>query len=85
MTSRRTTHYRRGSTAACTRGSGRPALTAETEDVDCRNCSRTHAYRAMAGLPPVRAPLPPVDALYDGPPHPADVALLREWIERLAG
>ena len=38
----------------------------------------------MAGLAPVWAPLPPVDALYQGPPHPADVELLRERLGRLA-
>jgi len=80
-----TTHYRRGSTAACTARIRPPWLTAETADVDCRNCERTHAYKIMAGLAPVRAPLPPVDALYDGPADPADAELIAEWIERLAG
>ncbi len=80
-----TTHYRRGSTAACTARVRPPWLTAEAEDVDCRNCERTHAYRAMAGLTPVSLPLPPVDSLWDGPAHPADAELIAEWIERLAG
>lgn len=78
-----TTHYRRGSTAACTARIRPPWLTAETSDVDCGNCSRTRAYRAMANLPPVSLPLPPVRD--DAVAHPADVPLLTEWAKRLAG
>jgi hypothetical protein len=85
VTRRRITHYRRGSTAACTARIRPPALTAETADVDCGNCERTRAFKSMAGLAPVSLPLPPVDALYDGPADPADVPLIREWIARLAG
>ena len=81
MTRPRTTHYRRGSTAACTARIRPPALTAETADVDCGNCERTHAYRAMANLPPVSLPPVPTETRV----HPADAPLLAAWIERLAG
>lgn len=74
-----TTHYRRGSTAACTARIRPPWLTAETADVDCKNCERTHAYRTMA---PVPAILPPVPT--ETRAAAADVPLLREWLERLA-
>ncbi len=83
MTRPRTTHYRRGSTAACTARIRPPWLTAETAEVDCGNCEQTRAYRTMAGLPPVSLSLPPVRA--DAVAHPADVPLLLEWIQRLAG
>ena len=75
MTGRRTTttHYRRGSTAACTARIRPPWLTAEMADVDCGNCTRTDAYRTMAHLPPV-----PADAVADA----ADVPMLLEWMER---
>ena len=77
-----TTHYRRGSTAACTARIRPPFLTSEAEDVDCGNCTRTDAYKAMAGLAPVSLPLPAIGDLYDGPAHPADVPMLRAWLER---
>ena len=80
-----TTHYRRGSTAACTARIRPPWLTAEISDVDRGNCERTHSYRTMAGLAPVSPPLPAIGDLYDGPAHPADVPLILEWAERLAG
>ena len=78
-----TTHYRRGSTAACTARVRPPWLTGETADVDCGNCERTHAYRNMAGLPPVSLPVPAIgDLPADAAAHPADVPMLTEWLKR---
>lgn len=75
-----TTHFRRGSTAACTARIRPPWLTAETADVDCGNCTRTDAYKTMANLPRASLPLPPV---CDGAvAAAADVPMLLEWLER---
>jgi hypothetical protein len=77
-----TTHYRHRDTAACTARIRPPWLTAEPGGVDCGNCVRTDAYKIMAGLPPVS--LPAIGDLYEGPVHPADVPVLRAWLEPLA-
>jgi len=76
-----TTHYRRGSTAACTARIRPPWLTAETADVDCGNCEPTRAYRNMAHQQavPVLPPVPTQTRAAD-----TDVPLILEWLERLA-
>lgn len=73
-----TTHFRHGDQAACVARIKAPWLTEDARIADCENCRRTEAYQRAVSLPPV-------DALWDGPADPADVPLLRAWIERLAG
>ena len=78
-----TVHYRHDGQAACACTVRPPRLTGEGRDRRLRELPADPCYLAMAGLPPVRPPLPPVR---DGAAaHPADVPLLRAWAERLAG
>lgn len=71
------THYRRGSTTACTARIRPPWLTGETTGVDCGNCIRTDAYKNSI---PAAVSLPPVPT--ETRPAAADVPVLRAWLER---
>jgi hypothetical protein len=73
-----TVHYRHDGQAACAYTVRPPRLTEKAGIVDCGNCVRTDAYKSS-----VRAVLPPVPT--ETRADPADVPLLLEWAERLAG
>jgi hypothetical protein len=85
VTSRRITHYRHGGTAvyggtaACTERIRPPHLSEDPELTNCGNCTRTRAYRVAARPRPVVVPaVPDPDAVA----HPADRAVLTEWMRR---
>lgn len=72
-----TTHYEHGGQAACVARIKAPWLTEDARIADCKNCVKTEAYQRS-----VPAVLPPLNALYEGPAHPADVPMLLAWLER---
>ena len=75
-----TTHFSHDGQAACVARIKPPVLTGDTGLVTCKSCHRTDAYARSVPAAPRLPPVPDEHAVAD----PADVPLLRAWLERTA-